>query len=96
MEDFPEEFDLHILLLDLWIRQAAYHDGMMKISHRDSYVVAERGNYTFCDEGHIKREKKRPEAIERILRGLIAKYRRLERNGYEYYLERDRWLKRKL
>ena len=96
MEDFPEEFDLHDVLLNLWIRQAAYHDGVLKVSHRDSYVVVNKGIYTFCDEGHIKREKKRPEAVERILRGLINKYGRLERNGYEYYFERDRWLRKKL
>ncbi len=96
MEDFPEEFDLHDVLLNLWIRQAAYHDGTLKVSHRDSYVVADKGKYTFCDEGHIKREMKRPEAVERILKGLIKKYGRLERNGYEYYFDRGRWLRRKM
>ncbi len=94
--DHPEEFDLHDVLLNLWIRQAVYHEGTIKVSHRDSYVVVNKGKYTFCDEGHIKREKKRPETVERILKGLIAKYGKLEHNGYEYCFERDRWIRRKL
>jgi len=93
-KEFPEEFDLHDVLLNLWIRQAVYHEGTLKVSNgRDSYVVVNKGEYTFCDEGHNKKEKKRPEAIERILRGLINKYGRLEHKGYEYYFKKHRWFR---
>lgn len=96
-KDFPEEFDLHDVLLSLWIRQAVYHEGTLKVSNgRDSYVVVNKGKYTFCDEGHIKKEKKRPEAIERILRGLILKYGRLEKNSYHYFYDKDRWIRKKV
>ena len=96
MTKYPEEFDLHDLLLDLWIRQAAYHNGTLKVGYKDSYVVVDKGSYTFCDEGHLKREKKRPETCERILRGLINKYGKLEHRGYEYYFDKDRWLRKKV
>lgn len=87
-----EECYIHQNLISLWIRQAVYFDGWFKVSNKErSYVLVNKGKYVFCDNGHIKYQRKSRESMEKILHGLVLKHKSFIRQGYQYYFSRGAW-----
>jgi hypothetical protein len=94
----PEEYNVSMLLLDSWIRQAVFHEGTIKVTDLHGwYILVDKGDYYVHKYGHTERRHiSTKEYLVEIVRERIYRTKGFERNGYSYNFSRGRWTRYKL